>query len=109
MSKLAEMTFKPIITKEFEVMGKKILLRTLTTKDTLELDLNSQTEKPNLKDLLSFGVDTLSHCIVSVDGVTPDSVAECKEFLLKQDQGVVIQILNKYQSMLTDASAEIKN
>lgn len=108
MSKLSEIVFKPVQSKEFDVMGKKVLLRSLNTRDTIELDLEVKEEfKTN--ELLEFGVKILSRAVVSIDGVTPDNPAETKAFLESQESSVVFEILAKYQELTTVGKEELKN
>ncbi len=110
MGKLNDIIFKQSITKEFEVLGKKVILRTLTTKDNLDMDYTSfqTSEELNIKDILKTGLDILSRSLVSIDGVVPESAQETKDFLLNQDQSVIIDLLSKYQTMVSEEKTEIK-
>ncbi len=108
-TKLNEIVFKPILTQEFEVLGKKVILKELTTKDNLEMDYSSfQTENVNVKDILKMALDILSYSIVSIDGIVPENAKETREFLLNQEQSIVLDLLTKYQSILEEGKEEIK-
>ena len=110
MSKLSEIVFKPIIQKEIESFGHKVLLKTLDTKDNIELDIEvSGEQKFSTKDLLVLGVKILSRAIISIDGVVPDNAEETKSYLEKQPTEVVFDLLNKYQSLSGVTEKEIKN
>lgn len=108
MSKLSEIVFKPVQSKEFEVMGKKVVLKSLTTKDTIELNIEVK-EGFTSTQLLSFALTLLSRAVVSVDGVVPESPADVIKFLEAQDSSVVFAILGKYQELTQIDVEEIKN
>jgi hypothetical protein len=103
------------ITKEFEVelagQMRKIVLRSLSTEDSLSMELNIMNqEKPDTRAILADAVEMLSRSIVSIDGLSPDSAEETKQFLLKKTQtGDVFKILDKFQSLSADIQAEVKN
>ena len=110
MSKLNEIVFKPIVSKEYEFFGQKVVLKALTTKDNLELDLNSNLDNPNTKDLLEMALKILSKSIVKVNDVTPDNSQEIVEMLKNQEPEVVFSMLNKYQELSgVVTKEEIKN
>jgi len=109
MSKLTEIMFKEMTTKEVLVKGHKVVLKPLTTQDNIELDINIETETTGTKSLLQMSLKILSRSIVSVDGVSPDSPEETIQFLQKQDTGIVFSILGEYQKIAADTVEEIKN
>lgn len=108
MSKLNEIMFKPIQSKEFELMGKKIVLKALNTKDTIELDLEVR-EGFTTSELLKFAVKVLSRAIVSIEGIVPDNFEETKQYLETQDSNVVLDMLGEYQEFNNVTKEEIKN
>ena len=98
---------------DVEINGKthNIVLRTLTTEDSLAMDLNIMSEdKPDTKMILADAIEMLSRAIVSIDGNIPDGVEETKAFLLKRTQtGDVFRILDKFQSLGSVVQEEAKN
>ena len=108
MSRLSEIAFSEVSQKEFDIRGKKVLLKTLKTKDniTMTTDIDEDTKRP---ELLAYSVDMLSKAIVSVDGVIPDSQEETKEFLLNQEAVVIFEILSKYQELNKVTAEDVKN
>jgi len=98
MSKLNDIVFKSVQSKEFDVMGKKVLIKTLTTKDNIELDVELR-EDIKTSELLVIAVKILSRAIVSIDGIVPDNAEETKGFLESQESSVVFKLLEKYQEL----------
>jgi len=98
---------------EIEIKGKmrKLGMRALTVEDTLAMELNViDKEKPDTKAIVRDAIEMLSRAIFSIDGQTPDSPEETKEFLFKNIQAAdVFKILDKFQSLETDVEKEIKN
>ena len=111
MSKLSEIVFSPEIKKEVESFNHKVVLRSLTTADNIEMDMQmiDSAEKLSVKELLVLAIKTLSRAIVSVDGVVPENAQDTVNFLNKQTTEVVFDILTKYQSMVGIKVEEIKN
>lgn len=110
MSKLSEIMFKEMLTKEIEFMNHKVTLRALTTKDNIELDIKiDEANATGSKALLEMALKMLSRAIVNVDGVAPDSPQEVVEFLNKQDTAVVFNLLGEYQKIAATGIDEIKN
>ncbi len=111
MSKLSEIVFKPVLSKEVESFGHKVTLRALNTKDNIDLDLRPTPdgEKLNNKDVLVLATKILSTSLVSVDGIVPDNSKEVIDFLEQQDSEVVLDLLSKYQEMTGVTEEEIKN
>jgi len=110
MGKLSEIMFKEMLTKEVDFMNHKVVLRALTTKDNIELDIKiGETDTTGSKALLEMALKMLSRSITSVDGITPDSPQEVVEFLSKQDTGVVFSLLGEYQKIASTGVEEIKN
>lgn len=108
MGKLSDIVFKASLTKEFDVMGHKVVLRSLTTKDTIELNLEDKSDFKT-KDLLEFALKILSKAIVSIDGIVPDNGEEVIKYLETQDAEVVLNLLSKYQDISNVSETEIKN
>ena len=112
---LEQLVWGKEIVKEFDVTmqgaARKFVLRSLTTEDTLAMDLKiMNTEKPGTRDILADAVEMLSRSIVSIDGVKPDSPEETKSFLLKKLQtNDVFALLEKFQSLTDSVAAEVKN
>jgi hypothetical protein len=109
---LAKVIFKEAPTKEFEVMGKKIVVRGLTTRDTIEMDIDfeamSNSNGGDIKLILKNIIEMLASTLVSIDGQTPDNRADAKEFLLNQEQEVVMEIFKQSDLFGTKATEEIK-
>ncbi len=106
---LENILFKPVIQKEFDSFGHKVVLKTLTTKDNMEMDFNAEKlDLTNSKNLLTFSINILSFSIVSIDGILPEGKEDTIKFLQNQAPEVVFDILDKYKS-LTDNTEEIKN
>jgi len=108
MSKLSEIVFKSVQSKEFDVMGKKVLLKSLTTKDSIDLDIEIK-ESSTTKELLQFALKVLSRAIVSIEGITPDNHEECIGFLESQESEVVLALLTKYQELSSVDGSDLKN
>jgi len=100
--------FKPIQQKEYEIMGKKVVLKTLKTKDTMEMNISIKEDMKS-NDLLRFAVELLSVAIVSIEGIVPDNVSQTKEFLENQESSIVFEIFNKYQELSNVSGEELKN
>lgn len=110
MSKLSEIIFKPLITKEVESFGHKVTLRSLTSKDNMELELDAKIgDDFKTKELTMLAYKILSRSLVNVDGVAPDSPAEVVGFLEQQAPEVVFDLLSKYQELVGITKEEIKN
>lgn len=108
---LAKVIFKENPTKEFEVMGKKVVVRGLTTKDTLDMDIDFEqmsSDSANIKFMLKNVIEILASILVSIDGNTPDNREESKEFLLNQSQDVVMEIFKQADVFGTKNADEIK-
>ena len=107
---LSNIVFKANPTREIEVLGKKIVVKSLTTKDTLAMDIDlldfmgssgDKDASPDLKTVVRGMIEFLSVAIVSIDGEVSSSKEETKEFLLNQDYGIVTAIfaaVNKDQA-----------
>jgi phage FluMu protein gp41 len=110
MSKLSEIMFKEMMTKEVVIKGHKVVLRSLTAKDNMELDikLNESTET-GTRELTALALKLLSRSIVSVDDITPDGPEEIVAFLEKQETAIVFELLAEYQKMTSAQVEEIKN
>jgi len=125
MGELSKVIFKEVAVKEIEVLGHKIVIRGLTTRDSLEMDVDytdimketpkakegEETKEPaiNLKAMIQNMIEVLSSIIVSIDGITPDNRNETKAFLLDQEQSIVSEIFSKADVYSTKAAEEIKN
>ena len=108
MSKLSEISFSEVLEKEYEIRGKKVRLRALRTRDTMDMTIEIG-EDAKTNDLLKFAIEMLSKALVSIDGVVPDSPEESREFLLNQEASVVFEILSKYQDMNGVKAEDLKN
>ncbi len=110
---LADIVFKAPETKEIEVMGHKISIKTLTTKDTLEMDFDySQLgEDQSIKGILTGAVELLASMIVKIDDIEIKERNDIKEFLLNQEQSVIMEIFTKADFNQTSGvpEAELKN
>lgn len=116
---LANISFSKNPQREIVVMDKKIVIRSLTTKDTLEMNVDYAAfaaagedgkegkENFDIKKMLSNVVEILSSSIVSIDGQVPDSREELKSFLLAQEQEVVLAIFKEANQ--NNIQAELKN
>jgi hypothetical protein len=111
MGKLSEIVFKPILTTEVESFGHKVTLRSLTSKDEMELNLPSIQEGQilNKAAILELAYKVLPKSIVNVDGIIPDNSSDILEFLQKQDSEVVFDLLSKHQGLTGITPEEIKN
>ncbi len=109
MSKLNEIVFKPIQVKEFVVMGKKVTLRSLTTKDNIDLDIQTGENLNSTKDILILATKVLSRSIVEIEGVKPDSEKEIVDFLHNQEASIVLEMLSNYQKLVEVTPEQIKN
>jgi len=109
MSKLNEIVFKPIQMKEFTVAGKRVTLKSLTTKDNIDLDINATDSMNSTKDILVLGIKILSRSIVEIEGVRPDNEKEIVDFLHNQDASVVLDLLASYQKLVEVTPEQIKN
>ncbi len=111
MRKLNDIVFRPVATREFEILGKKIILKALTTRDNLQMEFGSfeNNAEVNIKDILKMAIDILSYSLVSIDGIAPENPAETKEYLLNQEQTIVLDLLTKYQTMMEEGKEQIKN
>ena len=98
---LSSIVFKANPTREVEVLGKKIIVRGLTTKDTLDMDINllefmesaaGSDKQTDLKTIVKGMIEFLAAAIVSIDGQIPESKEETKQFLLDQDYGIISAI-----------------
>lgn len=84
--------------REIEVEGHKIIVKRLTSRDSLEMEsaINSvSAEKVDFKVMLTAFIDILSVVILEVDGVKAESKADTKEFLLGLEQAHVTDIFTK--------------
>lgn len=64
--------FKKNYTKEFEIQGKKFLFRSLSTKETDDIEKEVARKAVSLSDDSKFNtrkVETLASSLVSVDGI----------------------------------------
>ena len=64
--------FKKNFTKEFEIQGKKFLFRSLSTKETDDIEKEVSRKAVSLSDDSKFNtrkVETLASSLVSVDGI----------------------------------------
>lgn len=64
--------FKKNFTKEFEIQGKKFLFRSLSTKETDDIEKEVARKAVSLSDDSKFNtrkVETLASSLVSVDGI----------------------------------------
>jgi hypothetical protein len=109
---LKDVVFNTNPTKKFTVQGKEIEVRGLTTKDTLELEVDfdkllDEANTNNIKLAVDSAVKVLARTLVAIDGNKPDSVEEAKEFLLSQEQAVVMEIFNK--ANVFQGAEDIKN
>jgi hypothetical protein len=108
MSKLNEIVFKPIQMKEYVIAGKKVVLKSLTTKDNIELDINASDNLNSTKDILVLATKILSRSIVEIEGIKPDSEREIVDFLHNQEASIVLDMLTKYQELIQVTPEQIK-
>ena len=113
MGNLAKIVFSAKQEKEVEVLGHKVVFRSLTTRDSLEMDfdyaeLAKEENKNNPKAMLKNMIELLAASIVSIDGVAPENRQETKEWLLDQEQTSVIEIFTK-STIIPTSTEEIKN
>ena len=94
---LASIVFKAPEAKEIEVMGHKIYIKTLNTKDTLAMDFDYSkiAEDQSIKGILTGAVELLSSMITKIDDIEIKDRSENKEFLLNQEQSVIMEIFTK--------------
>ena len=110
MGKLSQMVFDPQIQKEYELKGHKIVLKSLTTKDTVNLEYTVDGEEnPNVQHVLKAAIELLSTSLVSIDGEKPDNLDEARLFFVNQTPNIVFEFLNKYREMNQEVEGEIKN
>ena len=108
MGKLADIVFQTVTSKEFDVKGHKIKLRSLTTKDNLELEIGSGDKIENTNQILKFALKILSRSIVAIDDVVPENEKEVVEFLGNQHPDIVFEIFENYQKINENLGEEIK-
>lgn len=108
MSKLNEIVFKPIQMKEYIIADKKVVLRSLTTRDNIELDINTADNLNTTKDILILASKILSRSIVEIEGIKPDNEKEIVDFLNIQDPSIVLEMLTKYQELIQITPDQIK-
>jgi hypothetical protein len=113
MGNLSGIVFGKNGTEVLEVMGHKVEVKKLTTKDMIEgkIDLSIFAEdKPNMSELMANVVRALAFAIISIDGIKPDNHEATAEFLLNQEQSVVLTIFKKSDIFGTNVvEEEIKN
>jgi hypothetical protein len=117
MGKLSSIIFTEKQQKEAEVLGHKIVFKSLTTRDTLSLNLDYKTitgeanaaEGIDAKAMLGNMLEMLSASIVSIDGIAPDNKAETMEFLLNQEQATILELFSKSSIGGVVTAEEIKN
>lgn len=111
---LAGIVFSPSQERVIEYKGHKVVVRNLTTKDTIEmsLDFKSMTaesaDETSIKAMLSNVVEILSSIIISIDEQKPDNREEAKNFLLNQSQNDVMELF-KQANVFGVTGEEIKN
>jgi hypothetical protein len=109
---ISKIVFSKDAEKEIEVGGHKIVIRKLTTRDTLGLEVDMSAlgdEKADLKTMLASTIDILSSTIVSVDGEKADGKEDAKEFLMNLEQRFVTEIFTKSQIGGEVTEQELKN
>ena len=119
MGELSKLVFKEVQQSDIEVMGHKIVLRSLTTRDSLEMDVDyanmleetkeGEEPKVDMKAMIKNMVEMLSSIIVSIDGIKPENREETKDFLLSQEQSVLSEIFSKADVYGSKVAEEIKN
>jgi len=111
---LSSIVFKEHPTREFEALGKKIVVRGITARDTLDMDMDlldfmtKEGTDIDLRTTVKGMIEYLSAAIVSIDGEKPENKEETKNFLLDQEQGVVIQIFAAANAQEIQTAAEVK-
>ena len=90
-------------------MGRKLILRALTTKDSIEIDVNPDQKLESSKDILQFAIKVLSRSICEIDGIKNENTEEMSNFLLNQEPVVVFQILESYYKILETNGEQLKN
>jgi hypothetical protein len=111
---LKNIIFTPTPVKEIEYLGHKIVIKALTLRDTLEMNLDfkamsSTAEDADLKSMLSNTIELLCSVIVSVDGEKPDNREDTREFLLAQGQKDIMELFKLANVFDGDQKETIKN
>jgi len=111
---LSSIVFKENPTREFEALGKKIVIRGITARDTLDMDMDllefmtKEGDEIDLRTTVKGMIEYLAAAIISIDGEKPESKEETKNFLLDQEQGIVIQIFAAANAEAAEAIQEAK-
>ena len=95
--------------KEYVIAGKRVVLKSLTTKDNIELDINASDNLNSTKDILVLATKILSRSIVEIEGIKPDNEREIVDFLHNQEASIVLEMLTKYQELIQVTPEQIKN
>lgn len=109
---LSKIVFTKNEGKEIEVDGHKLVVRKLTARDTIGLEMDMSVfgkENVDVKTMLASTIEVLSALIISVDGEKSEGKEDAKEFLLNLDQKQINTILTKAQIYGETTEAEIKN
>jgi hypothetical protein len=109
---ISKIVFSKDVEKEIEVGGHKIVVRKLTTRDTLGLEVDMSAlgdEKADIKTMLTSTIDILSSIIVSVDGEKSEGKEDAKEFLLNLEQKYISEIFTKASIGGDVTEQELKN
>jgi hypothetical protein len=109
MSELANFAFKEIVKKEIECSGHKVMMKALTTRDSINMNVVDLDENSSAKQILNNSIELLSYSILSIDGITPDNSGEIKTMLENQPPEVIMELLSKYQEFVSASAKEIKN